>query len=1083
MNSPIYRQVQEKFAVAGLGAAFRDVLGWDSQPNEIETFTLRDMIVTGTKVAGMLSSFAVLEFDFVSAERVSPQLQAEISRAVSIRYAEHLLILKTGEGSTWLWPKKTAGGALTHEKILVPTGTLPLFLAQRLAGLRLTAKDILSGVSASNLREKLRGSFDTANVTKKFYEQFKKQHSSLAMSIIGLTPNEATSYATLLLNRLMFIYFLQKKEFLNEDPFYLQTCMARLQLISSSNKFYSFYKDLLLKLFFDALNSENRNFGPEEIAGIIGNVPYVNGGIFGQSEIEESNEIEIPDRIFSEIFEFFESFTWHLDTRPTGKSDEINPEVLGYIFEQYINFTIAGKKENGAYYTKQDVTGYMVGQTLVPKALDLLIERGLNPFVLLPTSGDRYIPDSLLHGWDSKSHEWLKVDSELEKVWNGDPSFWDKLDAAEFDETICLAGESYVEMFHRRDRVESLREKIASGAVGEVNDLVTFNINCQQVLLDTIHALEDEADIEAFWLDLTGISIIDPTCGSGAFLFAALEVLEDIYSAILDAAENIAGQSQFAARLLAEVRSHPSRRYFIRKRAAISNLYGTDLMPDAIETAKLRVFLALASCLDSSSEMEPLPDLDFNFKAGNLIVGIKDLDDIDRISEGDLTSRLELATLEPLIDKYTKLYSDFVESAVAGQGFSNLQKSDLKVLNREITKACDEALARLLFIPSGETAKWLEEKRPFHWFAEFPQIIQRGGFDVVIGNPPYVQRKDADTSDFRGYATSNCPDLFAICYERSLTLMASKGRHAFIVMLNLAFSGGLDTLRRVISERHGAEWWSTYGKRPDSLFTGVQVCNTVLILAPGNGKFSTSQQIFTKSSRPNMFKGLEYFNLSRHNGEIPFRAGVANDLVRVIAQSQLSGSSARSDKEIFLRQTGRYWFPALPAVPRILSKERELTTAPDPGVPAINLYSVENEFIALGVLIGKLGYLWWSATGDDFHTKASEATQPRLLALSAGHSADLESLARSSIESGFTATFASFNAGWYQSNIRWGALREETDKFDSRLLKLLNLEEHWRPLNIWYRQVMKSTGENANGFNVPESLAREIFSAKFHSNN
>lgn len=1078
MSTPIYQQIQDDYQVGGLGKAFRDVLGWDVKANQVETFVLKDLQVTGLKVASMLSSIAVFEFDFSETEKVPPHLQTEISRAVGTRYVEHLLIIKTKEGNTWLWPKKTAGGSLTHEKILVPPGQLPLFLAQRLAGLRYSAKEMLDGVSASSLRERLRGSFDTGTVTKKFYERFKLQHSKLAASIGGLNTEESSSYATLLLNRLMFIFFLQKKEFLNDDPYYLQTCMAKLQVLSSEDKFYSFYKDLLLKLFFDVLNSENRTFQTREIADIIGNIPYVNGGIFGESEVEASNEIDIPDSIFSEIFEFFESFTWHLDTRPTGKSDEINPEVIGYIFEQYINFTVSGKKENGAYYTKQDVTGYMVGQTLVPRILDLLVERGFSPFNTLPVSGDRYIYDSLLHGWDAESNQWLPANRDLQAAWEGDPTGWKLLDDEVPDTSICLPGESYVEMFHRRDRVQVLRGKIAEGEVGEVNDLITLNLNSQQIVLDAIRDFEDKADIENFWSDLSNISVIDPTCGSGAFLFAALEVLEDIYSAALDAAENMAHVSDFAASLMFEVNTHPSRRYFIRKRAAISNLYGTDLMADAIETAKLRVFLALASCLDSSSEIEPLPDLDFNFKSGNLIVGIKDLEDIERISEGDLTSRLELAGVEPLIADYAVLYTEFVRNAVDGSGSTQEAKSELLQINQEIRSACDQALARLLFIPANDQVNWLLEKRPFHWFAEFPQVMRRGGFDVVIGNPPYVQRKDTDPADFRGYSTSTSPDLFAICYERSLSLLAPSGRHAFIVMLNLAFSSGFNSLRELISDRTGAEWWSTYGKRPDSLFTGVQVRNTILILGPGDQIFSTSQQIFTKASRLNMFKSLEYFNLSRHKGDVPFRAGIANELVELIAKSRRAGSTASSNKTIFLRQTGSYWFPALPSVPKILSKEKQLTPELDPGVPGINLFEDENEFVALGVLVGKLGYLWWSATGDDFHTKVSEAERPRLLALQAGASKKLEGLALESIQAGYTATFASFNAGWYQSNIRWGALRKHTDEFDLHLMRLLEIEHLWRPLNIWYRQVMKSTGENANGFNVPEDLARELFQAK-----
>src|SRR5690606_67005 len=90
-----------------------------------------------------------------------------------------------------------------------------------------------------------------------------------------------------------------------------------------------------------------------QIASILGDVPYINGGIFGRTpvEVEHAEQLQVPDSAFEAILKFFAEFNWHLDTRPTGNSNEINPEVIGYIFEQYINFATSGKKEHGAYYT------------------------------------------------------------------------------------------------------------------------------------------------------------------------------------------------------------------------------------------------------------------------------------------------------------------------------------------------------------------------------------------------------------------------------------------------------------------------------------------------------------------------------------------------------------------------------------------------------------------------------------------------------------------------------------------------------------------------------------------------------------
>src|SRR5207245_4720375 len=86
------------------------------------------------------------------------------------------------------------------------------------------------------------------------------------------------------------------------------------------------------------------------------------GGLFEQHEIEaQYPEIQIPDQAFQRVFDYFDQYQWHLDERPLRADNEINPDVLGYIFEKYIN-----QKQMGAYYTKEDITGYISQNTVVP---------------------------------------------------------------------------------------------------------------------------------------------------------------------------------------------------------------------------------------------------------------------------------------------------------------------------------------------------------------------------------------------------------------------------------------------------------------------------------------------------------------------------------------------------------------------------------------------------------------------------------------------------------------------------------------------------------------------------------------------
>ena len=75
--------------------------------------------------------------------------------------------------------------------------------------------------------------------------------------------------------------------------------------------------------------------------------------------------LRFPDKAFEQLFRFFEQYQWHLDERPLRNDNEINPDVLGYIFEKYIN-----QKQMGAYYTKEDITEYISKNTIIPFLFD-----------------------------------------------------------------------------------------------------------------------------------------------------------------------------------------------------------------------------------------------------------------------------------------------------------------------------------------------------------------------------------------------------------------------------------------------------------------------------------------------------------------------------------------------------------------------------------------------------------------------------------------------------------------------------------------------------------------------------------------
>jgi type I restriction-modification system DNA methylase subunit len=1073
MANEMWRQVLDTYNKNGLQTTFIETLGWRAPQKPSLKISVENEVITVSVIA-QLAGAAVIEVN--EETKPSTQWHKKVDLELKKHFSERLTRFSNESGDSWYWPKKLASGALSYDRLETKHQKLPDFLAQRLAGLHFSAKDHITPgkISPNEVRNRIRGQFESSKVTTDFFKKFKEKHEFLKSEIKGLPDEQtASSYSTLILNRLMFVYFLQKKEFLNNDPNYLKNCLRKVQSLKGKDKFYSFYRDYLLELFFNRLDKNNGKVEDPEIADILGDIPYVNGGVFSQSESERDFSIDIPDNAFEQIFEFFDSYAWHLDTRPTGVPNEINPEVIGYIFEQYINFTAAGKKENGAYYTTHDVTGFMASQALIPRLVDEFAALGFDPFADLLKSPGKYVYESMRHGFDLELGKWVEVPDALRDCWSSDPSDWVKLDQADHDSASCLPDETWVEMFHRRERVDSMIGQISAGGVTSVNSLIDSNLNALDLLADSIGNISQVEQVENLWGRVSKISIIDPTCGSGAFLFAALEILEEVYAKLLDRIEDLGSKSE----ILASVNKHPNRRYFLRKHAALRNLYGTDIMQDAIETAKLRIFLSLVSCLDTKQQIEPLPDLDFNLRVGNLLVGFKDSSDLARVDKGMFALENPLQDVDKSLGEYVLLHEKFVEDSSSNSTELAKSKSKLKMVYGELKDLVDFFFAECSGVPFSEVDTWRSRAKPMHWIVEFPRIVSSGGFDVVLGNPPYIARSNfskEELAELSGYECYDFRDLYLVCYERALMLLNTLGRMSFIVPLSMSFGSTANRLRGVISKRGLAEWWSTYGLLPARLFSGAGVRNTILSLGPGDSVHSTHLQIFSAASRSWLFQNLEFMRAKRELTNPPVRAGVAQELGEFL--DTLSEPTWKEDgEEVFFRPTANYWVPVLPKRPAIFSSTGK-NLGPDPRVQTLRLSVDEDKVLALAILGGKLGYFYWGSVGDDFDVNARELLPPRILVSRASTDSTMEELA-ADVQDGISlATMRSNYAGHAYINIRWVSLRDRTDKFDKYVLEKLGLGIHWRALNIWYRQSMRSNDARvASGIISPEE-AKAVWS-------
>ncbi len=457
----------------------------------------------------------------------------KIERIVAKTVREHLIVYATHDlnSQCWQWVKREPGSPDRTRTHVYSRGQSGEALIQKLEHLVFTS-DEEENVTLVDVTGRVRTAF-VEKVTKGFYDRFKKEHSAFLTFIDGITNvADREWYASLMLNRMMFIYFIQKRGFLDNDPNYLRNRLERVRRQQGNGNFHSFYRLFLLRLFHEGLGQPAADRTPE-LATLLGRVPYLNGGLFDVHDLERDNlNIRIPDEAFKQIFAFFDAYQWHLDDRPLRDDNEINPDVLGYIFEKYIN-----QKQMGAYYTKEDITGYISRNTVLPFLFDrtkqdcsIAFKPGGGVWRLLADDPDRYVYEAVRHGVTYDVHqkkalaEKRELPPEIAAGLNdvAQRGGWNQPAPPEY----ALPTETWREHVARRQRYEEIRAKLAAGEVTSINDLITYNLDIEQFALDVIAGSEGLELVRAFWKAMQSVSILDPTCGSGAFLFAALNVLE-----------------------------------------------------------------------------------------------------------------------------------------------------------------------------------------------------------------------------------------------------------------------------------------------------------------------------------------------------------------------------------------------------------------------------------------------------------------------------------------------------------------------------------------------------------------------------
>ena len=325
-----------------------------------------------------------------------------------------------------------------------------------------------------------------------------------------------------------------------------------------------------------------------------------------------------------------------------------------------------------------------------------------------------------------------------------------------------------------------------------------------------------EAEIDALITAINACNILDPACGSGAYPMGILHKLVFILGKLDPHNEKWRQRQVAKAEDIEDVEARASSVQAInndfannaldygRKLYLIENcIYGADIQPIAIQIAKLRFFISLICDQRTHNDksrnlgVRPLPNLETKFVAANTLLGLN-LPKNRSLFENDTAIRLE-KELEAVRHRYF--------SAQTRKAKLALQKKD-----RELTKKIIDELKHDSFGNEDVYRRIAWNPYDHHSVADFfdpgkmfgPALDD--GFDVVIGNPPYVQIQKFKASDkaawveqkFKTYTAS--ADIYCLFYERGVRLLKDGGHLSYITSNKWMRAGYGEALRHYLAK-------------------------------------------------------------------------------------------------------------------------------------------------------------------------------------------------------------------------------------------------------------------------------------------
>jgi hypothetical protein len=521
--------------------------------------------------------------------------------------------------------------------------------------------------------------FSVEKVTDKFFEDYKNAFFELRKTFENqkIPVKSAHELSQQFLNRLMFLYFISKKRWLNNDPKFNKYYWERYKEEKRKDKVKqdTFYEKWLQVLFLQAFNNQysHPQYFPKDIDKILAEAPYLNGGLFKRNDLDDL-PFYINDSLFEKVFSFFEKYNFTIrEEVPLDVEVAVDPQMIGYVYESLSNVAeeIYERQDLGIFYTPTVEVDFMCRRSMV-----------------------EYLSNHL---------------TELSKEW---------IYRLLFDED---------------------------------KKTVADQISKQKLW----YRLEEVLD---------NLAIVDPACGSGAFLVGMLHVLAELYRLIYS----------FINREMTE--------FELKKKVIGTSLYGVDVMPWAVHSAELRLWLQLIIEEDIPIEQRKLfpllPNLNLKLRVGDSLVqemGGISLHVRDSKLSSDIKRKLSVLKSEKekyynndpsakfksdktLLQEELRIFGEILDDKIVTlrkdiQGLEGEKRKLQMEMFEELKK--DKSKQTLLFEEEikakenqiellKETKRNIQtpEQKPFIWDIDFSEIFgDKGGFDIVIGNPPYIRQE------------------------------------------------------------------------------------------------------------------------------------------------------------------------------------------------------------------------------------------------------------------------------------------------------------------------------------------------------